>query len=59
MLGTIITEWDDGKGLCHQFLLDDDVMMKFAGKCAQIAHDVGFEVKNQQPYLASDGEQFY
>jgi len=56
VLGTIITEWDNGEALCNQFLADDPTMRKFAAKCAQIAHDVGFEgwLLNIENRLESD-----
>ena len=43
VLGTIITEWKDGEGLCDEFLADDETSIKFAIKCAEMARDVGFE----------------
>ncbi|ESN99651.1 hypothetical protein HELRODRAFT_84071, partial [Helobdella robusta] len=43
ILGTLITEWDDGVQLCSQFLKNDDVMEKFVKKLVDITLYYNFD----------------
>eukprot|EP00095_Tigriopus_kingsejongensis_P010227 maker-scaffold76_size406464-snap-gene-0.13 protein:Tk10227 transcript:maker-scaffold76_size406464-snap-gene-0.13-mRNA-1 annotation:"cytosolic endo-beta-n-acetylglucosaminidase" len=43
ILGTIITEWEKGKILCHQFLESRKTMQIFVNKCVDIALAYGFD----------------
>lgn len=43
VLGTIITEWESGVGLCEQFLSSDDSMELFVSKCVEICEYYSFE----------------
>ena len=60
MLGTIITEWDDGSKLCSE-ILEDDKMEQFVSKCVKIMQVEQFDgwllnienalTKNQVPQM--------
>ena len=43
VLGTIITEWDEGKRICSEILRDDSTVAAFVDKCVEISSSLGFE----------------
>ena len=43
VLGTIITEWDEGKRICSEILRDSNTIKAFVDKCVEISSTLGFE----------------
>jgi len=43
MIGTLITEWDDGRKRCHQFIETEDSYKAFADKLILITQYYGFD----------------
>lgn len=43
LLGTVITEWDDGKARCESFLKDETSYKQFANRLVAIAQYYGFD----------------
>ncbi|XP_060079983.1 cytosolic endo-beta-N-acetylglucosaminidase-like [Ylistrum balloti] len=43
MMGTLITEWDDGKKRCHQIIESDDSYKAFADKLVAITQHYGMD----------------
>lgn len=43
VLGTVITEWDDGKRRCEAVLESEETYKRFVDKLVQIAHYYGFD----------------
>nr|XP_006635444.2 PREDICTED: cytosolic endo-beta-N-acetylglucosaminidase isoform X1 [Lepisosteus oculatus] len=43
VLGTFITEWDDGSKICETFLAGEEPYRSVADKLVQIAHHYGFD----------------
>ena len=43
VLGTIITEWDEGKKICSEILRDANSIEAFVDKCVEISSALGFE----------------
>lgn len=42
-LGTLITEWDDGKKRCHQIIESEDSYKAFADKLVEITLHYGMD----------------
>ncbi|XP_033739012.1 cytosolic endo-beta-N-acetylglucosaminidase-like isoform X3 [Pecten maximus] len=43
MMGTLITEWDDGKKRCHQIIESEESYMMFADKLVEITKHYGMD----------------
>ncbi|XP_069033387.1 cytosolic endo-beta-N-acetylglucosaminidase isoform X1 [Embiotoca jacksoni] len=43
VLGTFITEWEDGAAMCEEFLKDEESYRAVADKLVQISHCYGFD----------------
>lgn len=43
MMGTLITEWDDGKKRCHQIIDSEESYKKFADKLVEITQHYGMD----------------
>ncbi|OWF35240.1 cytosolic endo-beta-N-acetylglucosaminidase-like [Mizuhopecten yessoensis] len=43
MMGTLITEWDDGKKRCHQIIESEETYKKFADKMVAITQHYGMD----------------
>ena len=43
MLGTFITEWDEGKAVCDTMLSTKETAHMYAERLAELAADLGFD----------------
>lgn len=43
MLGTFITEWDEGRAVCDILLSEKEIAHMYAERLAELAADLGFD----------------